>query len=121
MEEYDTLRYHRREERKFLRGSVCCEMLGSLVLPPVPRLFRNPARVEARSLNHEGDFMSAGPRLEVDNRGQASCGIRHAETSVAKRLALPRLFGGLKQTCRAPNGASRRVRETFPTSHMHIS
>ena len=37
MEEYDTLRYHRREERKFLRGCVCCEMRRSLVLPPVPR------------------------------------------------------------------------------------
>jgi hypothetical protein len=36
MEEYDTT-YHRRKERKFLRGYVCCEMLHSLVLPPVPR------------------------------------------------------------------------------------
>jgi hypothetical protein len=149
--EYDTLRYHRREERKFSRGCVCCARvtLHNLVLPPVPqtlhnsvpgrhgrpaqlgfaRWVRTPTKVgEKPRPRRRGDVST--PRLDQQGgrlRQEQKAGVaRHApcvmlETSRAKHLALPRLFGGLKQTEERQNGLRDAPTKIFPTSHMYIS
>ena len=63
--------------------------------------------------------MSAGPDettragcVRNRNRRRASYAMRHAETSGAKHLALPRLFGGLKRNVKsAKTGFEARLRK----------